>query len=68
MSEDMSFATAYRKVITSFDPKANSPMTEENLPVKIMADWARYPGLAVKEGTLLNRIYKSVTEALKDTI
>ena len=34
-------ATAFRKVIVSFDPVANSPMTEENLPVKILSDWAR---------------------------
>lgn len=31
----------FRKVINSFDPVANSTMTEETLPVKILADWGR---------------------------
>lgn len=35
------FPDAFRKVINTFDPIANSPLTGENTPTKILADWAR---------------------------
>ena len=53
-------ATAFRKVIVSFDPVANSPMTEENLPVKILSDWARKAC-----DTLARRDIKDLREEVK---
>lgn len=34
-------AKCFRKVISNIDPVANSPMTDTNIPIKVLADWAR---------------------------
>lgn len=35
------FAETFRKVINRVDPVANSAMTQENTPIKLIADWGR---------------------------
>lgn len=42
----MDFIEAFRKVIDNVDPVANSKMTHDNTPIKVLADWAR---MACKE-------------------
>jgi len=32
---------AFRRVIAKIDPIANSPMTDENMEIKMLADWGR---------------------------
>ena len=34
-------AEAFRRIINVADPKANSPITENNRIIKILADWGR---------------------------
>ncbi len=34
-------AKCFRKVISNIDPVANSPMTDTNIPIKVLADWGR---------------------------
>ena len=34
-------AKCFRKVIASIDPIANNPMTDTNIPIKVLADWGR---------------------------
>jgi septal ring factor EnvC (AmiA/AmiB activator) len=35
------FAESFSKVIARIDPIANSPITQNNAPIKVLADWAR---------------------------
>lgn len=35
------FSKAFRKLINMFDPIANSKLTKENTPMKMLADWGR---------------------------